>query len=327
MGSIGGTALDVSMSALSGFDARLGAELRRWLTAEAGHGPDGFTLAWLVTARVRVVGRHHLRAPLREALAGIQRLHRGHDAYLDAFLDAVLARHHDRFDNETYLALPLLQLILADQRSELDPVRLSALLLADVLRYEELPESAAQLDAHIRAARTEHAARFVAETDPTLGTAIPTPPGTAAGEWLSLTALPVSTSHDEYLLIRALQAQELLFGTLTGMVVEATASARTGQLERAATLLRRIDHTFERVGTLFGLVATVRDTEFAEFGHYLAGADATRPEAHQFFELACAELRGCGAGEQLAELGSAILALESSNRQFAADTLRLAFGS
>lgn len=97
------------------------------------------SLARLVTAQVRATGRHHLGEPLLAALEDVQHRHCAHDAFLDAFLDSILARRQDRFRNQTYLALPLLDRILADPSSGLNPERLSAMLVANVIRHEASP--------------------------------------------------------------------------------------------------------------------------------------------------------------------------------------------
>lgn len=272
---------------LPGVDARLAAELHRWHAAEPGHEPDGLTLAWLVTARVRAVGRHHLGEPLLTALADVHRRHRDLDPFLDAFLDAVLARHQDRFLNQTYLALPLLRLILNDPDSGLDPVRLSAVLMGDVVGHELRPESAVRLDPRTRATRVLHAARFITEAEPTVHVGVPAPPGTAAAEWLRLTVLPVSTVHDEYFFIRALQTHELVFETLTELVRAAVGAVRVGQLDRATLAVRRADNVFRRAAVLFRVVATMRAADFHEFREYTDGASAIQSEAYKRFELAC----------------------------------------
>ena len=72
-----------------GVHAALMAELNRWKGAEPGRAPNGLLLAWLVTARVRAMGRRGLGRSLVNALATIQGRHRGHNPFLDAFLDGL----------------------------------------------------------------------------------------------------------------------------------------------------------------------------------------------------------------------------------------------
>lgn len=314
-----------------GVDPRLAFELRRWRAAEPGQGCDGYTLAWLVACHVRATGRDHLDEPLVAALAEISRRHRGHDHFLDAYLDCVLARQHGVLDSRGYLASPLLELIMADRRSGITPERLTVLLVADVIRYEAQPESVAALDVYTRENRELHAARFIAEAEPALGSGAPTPPGTAAGEWMALTVLPVSPAHDEYVLIRSLQAQELLFALLTDMITSAAASARAGDLLGAAAEVRRAHTVFQRAGTLVQLVSTMRGTDVETLSSHVEGTTALRSEACRRFERACrapsdgaapadegdlagavAARRGAVTSPELAELMDAMAALEAA---------------
>ena len=93
---------------------------------------EGLALAQRVSARIRAIGSAALPADLLDELAAVRRCDAG--PYLHAFLDSVLARRDGRFVNRQYLALPVLELVLAD--SGLDPDRLAALLMADVIRHE-----------------------------------------------------------------------------------------------------------------------------------------------------------------------------------------------
>lgn len=301
-----------TLAALPGTDARLAAELGRWKT-----GPgDGFLLAWLVTARVRTVGREALDPGLLTALAGIDERQRGADRYLDAFLDAVLAGHRDRRDGPAYLTLPLLELIAEDPASHLDPDRLSALLMADVIQHESRPES--RLDPITRERRTRHAARFVAEAEPGLDIGVPAPPGTTAGEWLSLTVLPVSTAHDEHVFIRALQAYELVFGTLTDTLRAAATAARSGETETAVAAVERAERVFRRAAVLLRLLATIRAEDFREFGVSPWTIGVELPGAYRGFERAYAEVPADPAG-----LRAALESLEAGHRRW--NTVRQGF--
>jgi len=95
---------------------------------------DGLALARRVGALIRASGSAALPADLLDELAAVRS--RGTGPYLRAFLDSVLARHDDRFVNRRYLALPVLELVLADASTGLDPDRFAALLMADVIRHE-----------------------------------------------------------------------------------------------------------------------------------------------------------------------------------------------
>jgi hypothetical protein len=322
-------------------DPRLAFELRQWQSAEPGKASDGYTLAWLVACHLRARGRDHLDRHLLDSLAAIARRHHGHDGFLDAYLDCVLARHNGRFGSRGYLASPLLELIMADRRSRLTPERLTVLLLADVIRYEAQPESAAALEKHTREDRALHAARFIAEAEPALGRAAPTPPGTVAGEWLALTVLPVSAAHDEYVLIRALQAQEMLFGLLSDMITYATEAARAGDLLGAAATVRRAHTVLRRAGTLVRVLSTMRGADVETVGCHVQGTNALRSETYQRFVRACrmsslgrpavpgptgpgglaevlAALRGPLTSPELSELMDAMAALEAVHQAWKA---------
>jgi hypothetical protein len=308
--SFGGIAVDVPASALSGFDAQLGAELRRWATAEPGHAPDGFTLAWLITARIRIVGRLRLWEPLLTVLAEIRRRHADHlreaDPFVDAYLDSVLTTRTG-LDEQSYLALPLLRLVAADRSSNLDPARLCTLLLADLLWHEQFADPVDHPDPLAYARRIERIGVCIAQNDPTMGTAVPAPPGTAAGEWLSLTALPMTTAHDEYLVIRVLQAYELVFGHLTDLVSRATA-ARADRPDLAAVLVRRAAYGFERATALAALLAGARPDGLES----LPGPDLAAPAGYRRFERALRELTAAQPDEGC--LAAAVATLEI-NRQ------------
>jgi tryptophan 2,3-dioxygenase len=259
-------------------------ELAAWRSGGDRTRRDGLALARLVTVEIRRSGRHALPPAVLTALDAIAVRHRGPDPFLDAFLDAVLARHRDRFRNAGYLALPLLEEILHD--TGLGAERLSALLLADVVRHENRHPRGT--DPELRRKRLRHAARFIGTVDrsPADGTV---PPPTLAGEWLALTALPVSTEHDEYVFIRALQAHELVFTTLTGLARSATEAVRTDRPDDAEATLTRATRVFERASLLFRLVATMRAEAFHAFRRFTEGASAIQSEAYKRFELACGE--------------------------------------
>ncbi len=264
--------------------------LERALTAWRSSGPapagEGLVLARLVAREVRRAGRHALPTATLRALDDVAVRHHGRDPFLDAFLESVLARHRDRFHNATYLALPLLGRILDDPSSGLDPERLSALLLADVVRFENARPRGT--DPALRLKRVRHATRFVAAVDRSPQDDV-TPPATTAGAWLALTALPVSVEHDEYFFIRALQAHELVFTTLTALLHATTGSVRAGRLDEAVAHVDRASVVFERASLLFRLVATLRAEAFHRFREYTDGASAIQSEAYKRFELACGE--------------------------------------
>lgn len=265
------------------------SEIDRWPATPPGSAHDGFQLAQLVVKEVRKHGRHLLGDQLLETLTDIQHRHGGRDPFLHAFLDTILARHQNRFRNQTYLALPLLDHILADSRSGLDPERLSTLLIADIVAHESQPSSAVRTDPETRRKRIAHATRLLAALGNADITDLPPPPRTDAGGWLPLTVLPVSLVHDEYFFIRALQTHELVFRTLTADVQGATRALRAGRVGAATTALHRANKVFQRAAMLFRIVAPMRADEFHAFRQFTEGASAIQSESYKKFETCCGE--------------------------------------
>ena len=136
------------------------------MTAVPDLPADALGLARVVSRQVRESGKHVLPPSLLHAMV----LLRGRpDRFVVAFLDCLLDKHDGRFHNRTYLALGLLELILADPRGVPDRERLSALLMADVIRHETAVAATPpradddRPDARTLGARLAHARRFVAE--------------------------------------------------------------------------------------------------------------------------------------------------------------------
>ncbi|MCW0214433.1 MAG: tryptophan 2,3-dioxygenase family protein [Pseudonocardia sp.] len=266
-------------------DPALRRELDRWSAAPA----DGLRLARLVTCQVRRHGKHRLGVPLLAALAGIRDRHGDADTFLAAFLDSVLDRHEDRFRNQTYLALPLLGLILADRSSGLDPHRLSALLVADLLAHEAPVAGTEPGEADVRRKRIRHATTLLAAVSPAHLGDPPAPPPTPAGAWLALTVLPVSVVHDEYFFLRCLQIHELVFTVLTEGLRDATRAVRCRRVGDAVAHVRRARTVFHRAALLFRIVATMRPAQFHDFRRFTDGASAIQSEAYKRFEIACGD--------------------------------------
>ena len=170
----------------------------RTLTAVPDLPADALGLARVVSRQVRESGKHVLPPSLLHAMV----LLRGRpDRFVVAFLDCLLDKHDGRFHNRTYLAFGLLELILADPRGVPDRERLSALLMADVIRHETAVAATPpradddRPDARTLGARLAHARRFVAECGVPEGAALPIPPDGVVGEWFAMTAQPVSSAY------------------------------------------------------------------------------------------------------------------------------------
>jgi tryptophan 2,3-dioxygenase len=273
----------------------------RWSTGDA---PDSLTLAKLVSNHIRAVGKHFLSVPILTRLTEIRRLHGAHDPFLDTFLDGVLDKFEGRYYNRTYLALPLLETICDDPLSGLDPERMSALLMADVVRFETAAaadeSTSDRPDPATLRKRITHALRFVASCrdadskdvgrDLDLAEVLetlPALPATPAGDWFDTTVHPVYVAHDEYFFMRALQAHEMVFTTLAADLRAVTTSLRDGRFEDAVSSLEHANKVFARAAMLFRLVATMRPDHFHAFRDFTQGASAIQSEQYKRFEIAC----------------------------------------
>lgn len=273
----------------------------RWY-AESPH--DGLTLAQLITAHIRTIGKHFLSIPVLERLSAVRREHGPRDAFLDAFLDCILDKFEKRYYNRSYLALPLLERICDDPHSGLDPQKLSVLLMADIVWFETaaaVNESRADRpDPATSRKRIIHALRFAATCrDDDGGDApsdrdlteifetLPARPVTPAGEWFGMTVQPVYTAHDEYFFMRALQAHEMVFTTLAADIRAATTALRDGRIDDVRGHLEHANSVFVRAAMLFRLVATMRPDHFHAFREFTQGASAIQSEQYKRFEIAC----------------------------------------
>lgn len=292
----------------------LRAELDRWLGGNLPADLDGLDLARLVTREVRWVGTHHLDAGLLADLAAVRHRYAGRDAMLDAFLDCVLAKHDGRYWNRTYLCLPVLEHLLAGPDAPLDPIGLAALLAADVVRHELCASRRGKKvspldrpDSRTLHTRVRHAARFKSASlgaelaadlltavarDPEAGlpellAALPVAPAPWAADWIEVTVQPVSTVHDEYFFIRALQCHEMVYGAAAARVGDAAAALRAGRGHHAAALVEQATVLVERGQSLFRMVATMRSEAFHAFREFTQGASAVQSEQYKRFEARC----------------------------------------
>jgi tryptophan 2,3-dioxygenase len=273
----------------------------RW---SAGEAPDNLILAKLISEHIRSVGKHFLSVPILTRLTEIRYQHGAQDPFLDAFLDGVLDKFEGRYYNSTYLALPLLKKICDDASLGLDPERMSALVMADVVRFETAAAAEESVsdrpDPATSRKRITHALRFLAsfqdadnddagrglDLAEVLDT-LPSLPVTPAGDWFDMTVAPVYVAHDEYFFMRALQAHEMVFTTLAADLRAATTSLREGRFEALVSSLEHANKVFGRAAMLFRLVATMRLDHFHAFREYTQGASAIQSEQYKRFELAC----------------------------------------
>ncbi len=290
----------------------LNGELDRWLDpAVPPNELDALLLARLVTREVRRVGKHFLAADLLERLAAVRQRHAAHDPYLDAFLDCILDKHDGRFWNRTYLFLPVIEIVMADH--ELPASDVAALLAADVVRHElGTARSRSEVsplgrpDPRTLRTRVRHSLRFMTAhlgdpastglltaahepgsvlTDLTLE--LPATRSRRAGEWLELTAQPVSTVHDEYFFLRVLQAHEMGFAGMNQRLRAAIAAVRDQHYGLVVRLLQEVVAFMDRHASLFRIVATMRPEAFHTFREFTDGASAIQSEEYKRFEGLC----------------------------------------
>ncbi|MGV9306580.1 tryptophan 2,3-dioxygenase family protein [Nonomuraea sp. NPDC003727] len=270
----------------------------------------GLSLARLVADEVRRAGKHFLPERLLVELSDVRRRRGAREPLLDAFLDCVLDKHEGRFWNRTYLALPLLELLLDERHAGLSPARLATLLVSDVVRFEIEAANGSphapgvdRPDPMTLRKRLRHAMRFVADdldggpSLPARTTAgsrpedlldrLPRPPATGAARWFDLTVQPVYVLHDEYFFIRVLQTHEMIFTTIVSDLRAAIAALRDGRMDACVA---RVDHAvavFERAASLFRMVATLRPAHFHGFRRFTQGASAIQSEQYKRFEILC----------------------------------------
>ena len=297
----------------------LTAELQRWLAPGPPDDLAGLALARLVTREVRWVGTHHLDPALLADLAAVRDRYAGREPILDDFLDCVLAKYDGRYWNRTYLCLPVLERLIDGPDAALDPVGLAALLAADVVRHElcasrrgkrvsplDRPDGrtlhtrvrqagAVQVRQPRRGAGHRPARRRRARPDG--GTAghprrLPVAPDPWAADWLEVTVQPVSTVHDEYFFIRALQGHEIVYGVAARSVADAVTALAEGRPGEAARCVDRATVMVERGQSLFRMVATMRYDAFHTFREFTQGASAIQSEQYKRFEAALLDADG-----------------------------------
>ncbi|MFE9633553.1 tryptophan 2,3-dioxygenase family protein [Streptomyces sp. NPDC006463] len=275
---------------------------------------DGISLARSLTAHVRRTGKHFLPEQMLVRLSDVRNRHVADRPFLNAFLDCMLDEHEGRFRTRTYLALPVLELLVDERHSGLSADRMSIMLMSDAVRFEikaaggsrEGP-SRGRPDPATLGTRLRHALRFVtqglgrpdpgdlpsrvAQTPPSrlegLVEHLPRPPATDAWRWFDVTVQPVYVLHDEYFFIRVLQTREMLFAATVADMKAAIGALRAGRLDDGA---QRIEHAvamFERAAALFRTVATMRAEQFSAFRQYTRGVGAIQSEQYERFERLC----------------------------------------
>ncbi len=291
-------------------------ELATW--RQGGH-PDAFPYDAVVAA-FHGVGKHFVSRDLLEELDRVRRgVPRGCPAHrtLAAFLDTALDKFDGRYDNPSYLALEQLGLPGADGCPDPGHAahrrdRLTALLMADVLRFELatlhgcidlMPEL--RPNERIVGKRCRHALRALlpvlerlgidVEVDPDdpMGTghrvcrAVFADAGAEERRTVQLTGIPVSLVHDEYMFIRSLQAYETTLALIGVQLGAAVAALSRGDAATAAGQLRAAAAIMAESSPFWSLTATMQPEAFLRFREWTDGASAIQSRSYKRVESRC----------------------------------------
>ena len=291
-------------------------ELATW--RQGGH-PDAFPYDAVVAA-FHGVGKHFVSRDLLEELDRVRRgVPRGCPAHrtLAAFLDTALDKFDGRYDNPSYLALEQLGLPGADGCPDPGHAahrrdRLTALLMADVLRFELatlhgcidlMPEL--RPNERIVGKRCRHALRAIlpvlerlgidVEVDPDdpMGTghrvcrAVFADAGAEERRTVQLTGIPVSLVHDEYMFIRSLQAYETTLALIGVQLGAAVAALSRGDAATAAGQLRAAAAIMAESSPFWSLTATMQPEAFLRFREWTDGASAIQSRSYKRVESRC----------------------------------------
>ena len=256
---------------------------------------------------VQTVGKDGLDpAVLREV--GRVRGWPGADELARAQADCLLDKSEGRYRYDSYLALPLLRVII-DGRADRQAV--AAALVTDVVSFElaalhndrgwlpigrpsasvvqkrlnyavrhlanhgMLEAADHPVDVRDRAACHRLLATLVSRIEPRLTELLPT------------AVQPVSTVHDEYMFIRVLQGYEIVFDTLVEHAVGMITALAAQDAVEATRRARYAAEALVRGNLLFSLVATMPPENFLAFRDQTEGSSAIQSAQYKRFESLC----------------------------------------
>lgn len=232
-------------------------------------------------------GKHGVPSGLRSRLARA-RAQLPPASPVRTFLDIALDQHDGTFDYNSYLALDLLPLPSPTDDTDsarLRHDRLVAALVKDTTVFEaEAAEGATPvLPEHrpppaVMLKRLRHGNSRLLTLSRRLELS-------AAEQWaLRFSMLPVGRAHDEYVLIRMLQAFETSLALIT---VELTAALRHREPVVAARHIEVAESTLGTTAPLFALLSTARAELFHDFHRYAEGASAGQSRHGRLVESLC----------------------------------------
>jgi hypothetical protein len=259
-----------------------------------------------VMAFYRASGKHFVPGSVLEALASVRAnlvvpADPGSEAAaLRRFLDVALDKWDQAYNYQTYIGLSLLELIPdADGRTAgQQHDEWMSMLLADARAFEcgarddrhdslplmrpgpELGEKRIRLleramsliGGAARAAATGDNGRNAARR---------------RERALALSMQPVYIVHDEYLFIRILQAFEVTFAAMAGLIRDAISASRRGDARAAAASILSCSRRLSGARRLFTVLATMRAEAFRAFRAYTVGASAIQSGNYKVFEALC----------------------------------------
>lgn len=247
-------------------------------------------------------GKHGAPSVLRSRLVRA-RAQLSHATPVRTFLDIALDQHDGTFDYNSYLALDLLPLPsatddAADARLRHD--RLVAALVRDTLVFEaEAAEGATPvLPEHrpppsVMLKRLRHGNSRLLTLSRRLELS-------AAEQWaLRFSVVPVGRAHDEYVLIRMLQAFETSLALIAVELTAAGEAFRRGAPAGAARHIEVAESTLATTAPLFALLSTARAESFQDFHQYAEGASAGQSRHGRLVASLCRSAGSSGAAPRL----------------------------
>ena len=293
-------------------------ELAAWLVTP---DPEAFPYDAVVREFHRV-GKHFVSQELLTTLDRVRETRaEGSDPsnrLLGQFLHTALDKYDGRYDNPSYLAVDLLPLPGAGDRTHdlrhatWQRDRLFVSLVADTLQFELagadgctslLPQM--RPEARITSKRCRLGVRAVRPALERLGLSADvttSDPVIAARQvcrtvvddlsqaerrTLRLSVLPVYVVHDEYMFIRMLQSYETTFALVGVQLTEAVAALADGQAAVAIRAIMAAELAMREAAPLFSLVATIQPQAFLTFREFTEGASAIQSRSYKLVESLC----------------------------------------
>lgn len=288
------------------------SEIKTWRNDRSTVGRKAFPYRSIVH-EIQTRGKHFLSTELLRELDDV-RAEGAADRLLDQFLTSVLDKYDDRYQYQSYLALPVLA-DLVDGQAGIDALNLAGLLVSDAIQFELTALhgwhdrlATERPNGKLVAKRTRLGLRHLVRSgviagEPGLTTLadraedpdgarelldlLPVPRTADVALRLSISVQPVHVLHDEYLFLRVLQSYESVFAGLVRYSATALRQLRSRQPDDAVDSLTAAARCLNSAGQLFPLLATMRREAFRTFRQFTEGASAIQSQQYKRFELIC----------------------------------------